>query len=183
MHLLATPTTNTAVEQVHIEQMVLQPQLMTDTDHAQALTKPTATQPQNTTSTVQDKAQSKRQHLVTPHTINMALKLVVTKQIPTAQPQLMTDTDHAQALTKPTATQPQNTTSTVQDKAQSKRQHLVTPHTINMALKLVVTKQIPTAQPHLMTSTAERLAHSKQIPLAEQPNTTVMAEKSEALNR
>ena len=98
------------------------------------------------------------------------------------QPQLMTDTDHAQALTRPTVAQPQNTTSTVQDKVQSKRQHLVTPHTINMALKLVATKQIPTAQPHLMTSTAEKLAHSKQIPLAEQPNTTATVEKSEALS-
>lgn len=97
------------------------------------------------------------------------------------QPQLMTDTDHAQALTKPTEVQPQNTTSTVQDKEQSKRQHLVTPHTINMALKLVATK-LPTAQPPLMTNTVERLAHSKQIPQAEQPNTTATAEKSEVLN-
>lgn len=99
------------------------------------------------------------------------------------QPQLVTDTDHAQALTRPTVAQPQNTTSTVQDKAQSKRQHLATPHTINMALKLVVTKQIPTAQPHLMTNTVERLAHSKQIPQVEQPNTTATVEKSEVLNK
>lgn len=98
------------------------------------------------------------------------------------QPQLMINTVHAQALTKPTATQPQNTTSTVQNKAQSKRQHLVTPHTINMALKLVATKQIPTVQPHLMTNTVERLAHSKQIPQAEQPNTTATAEKPEVLS-
>ena len=115
------------------------------------------------------------------HTINTAVEQTRIEQT-VLQPQLIIDMVHAQVLTRPTATQPQNTTSTVQDKAQSKRQHLVTPHTINMALKLVVTKQIPTAQPHLMTSTAERLAHSKQIPLAEQPNTTVMAEKSEALN-
>ena len=99
------------------------------------------------------------------------------------QPQLMTDTDHAQALTRPTVAQPQNTTSTVQDKVQSKRQHLVTPHTINMALKLVATKQILTAQPHLMTNTVERLAHSKPIPLVKQPNTTATVEKSEVLNR
>ena len=92
MHLQETPTTNMAVEQVRIEQMVLQPQLMIDTVHAQALTKPTATQPQNTTSTVQDKEQSKRQHLVTPHTINMGVEQVVIRQIPTAQPHLMTNT-------------------------------------------------------------------------------------------
>ena len=98
------------------------------------------------------------------------------------QPQLIIDMVHAQALTKPTATQPQNTTSTVQDKAQSKRQHLATPHTINMALKLVATKQIPTAQPHLMTNTVERLAHSKPIPQVKQPNTTATVEKSEVLN-
>lgn len=98
------------------------------------------------------------------------------------QPQLMIDTVHAQALTKPTVTQPQNTTSTVQDKEQSKRQHLVTPHTINMALKLVATKQIPTVQPHLLTNTEEKQAHSKQIPQVEQPNTTATAEKLEVLS-
>ena len=98
------------------------------------------------------------------------------------QPQLMIDTVHAQVLTKPTATQRQNTTSTVQDKAQSKRQHLVTPHTINMGVELVVIRQTLTAQPHLMTNTEEKQAHSKQIPLAEQPNTTATAEKSEVLS-
>ena len=111
----------------------------------------------------------------------MAVEQVRIEQM-VLQPQLMTDTDHAQALTKPTATQPQNTTSTVQDKELSKRQHLVTPHTINMALKLVATKQIPTAQLHLMTSTEEKLAHSKPIPLVKQPNTTATVEKSEVLN-
>lgn len=98
------------------------------------------------------------------------------------QPQLMINTVHAQALTKPTATQRQNTTSTVQDKAQSKRQHLVTPHTINMGLEQVVIKQILTAQPHLMTNTVEKQARSKQIPLAEPPNTTATAEKLEVLS-
>lgn len=98
------------------------------------------------------------------------------------QPQLMIDTVHAQALTKPTATQPQNTTSTVQDKEQSKRQHLVTPHTINMGVEQVVIRQTLTAQPHLMTNTEEKQAHSKQIPLAEQPNTTATAEKLGVLN-
>lgn len=83
------------------------------------------------------------------------------------QPQLMIDTVLAQALTKQTATQPQNTTSTVQDKAQSKRQHLVTPHTINMGVELVVIRQTLTAQPHLMTNTEEKQAHSKPIPQAE----------------
>lgn len=118
---------------------------------------------------------------VTP-TINTAVEQVRIEQM-TLQPQLMIDTVHAQELTKPTAAQPQNTTSTVQDKEQSKRQHLVTPHTINMALKLVATKQIPTAQPHLMTNTVERLAHSKQIPLVKQPNTTVMEEKLGVLSK
>ena len=98
--MLATPTTNTAVEQVRTEQMALQPQLMIDTVHAQALTKPTATPPQNTTSTVQDKEQSKRQHLVTPHTINMGVKQVVIRQILTAQPHLMTNTEEKQARSK-----------------------------------------------------------------------------------
>lgn len=100
MHLRVTPTTNTAVEQVRIEQMALQPQLMIDTVHAQALTKPTATQPQNTTSTVQDKEQSKRQHLVTPHTINMGVELVVIRQTLTAQPHLMINTEEKQARSK-----------------------------------------------------------------------------------
>lgn len=114
-------------------------------------------------------------------TINTAVKLARIEQM-ALQPQLMIDTVLAQALTRPTVAQPQNTTSTVQDKGQSKRQHLVTPHTINMALKLVATKQIPTAQPHLMTNTVERLAHSKPIPLVKQPNTTATVEKSEVLN-
>ncbi len=89
-----------AVEQVHIEQMVLQPQLMIDTVHAQALTKQTATQPQNMTSTVQDKAQSKRHQLATPHTINMALKQEVIRQTLTAQPHLMTNTEERQVHSK-----------------------------------------------------------------------------------
>lgn len=113
MHLRVTPTTNTAVEQVRIEQMALQPQLMIDTVLAQALTKPTATQPQNTTSTVQSKEQSKRQHLVTPHTINMGAELVVIRQPLTAQPHLMINTEEKQAHSKPIpqAEQP-NTTAT-----------------------------------------------------------------------
>ena len=98
------------------------------------------------------------------------------------QPQLMIDMVHAQALTKPTATQPQNTTSTVQDKEQSKRQHLVTPHTINMGVELVVIRQTLMAQPHLMINTEEKQAHSKPIPRAEQPNTTATVEKLEVLN-
>ena len=98
------------------------------------------------------------------------------------QPQLMIDTVHAQALTKPTETRPQNTTSTVQNKAQSKKQHLVTPHTINMALKQEVIRQTLTAQPHLMTNTEERQVHSKPIPQAEQPNTTATEEKLEVLS-
>lgn len=99
------------------------------------------------------------------------------------QPQLMIDTVHAQALTKPTETQPQNTTSTVQDKEQSKRQHLATPHTINMGVELVVIRQTLTAQPHLMTNTEEKQAHSKQIPQVEQPNTTATAKKLEVLSK
>ena len=98
------------------------------------------------------------------------------------QLQLMIDTVHAQALTKPTETQPQNTTSTVQDKEQSKRQHLVTPHTINMGVEQVVIRQILTAQPHLMTNTEEKQARSKQIPQVEQLNTTATAEKLEVLS-
>ena len=98
------------------------------------------------------------------------------------QPQLMIDTVHAQALTKPTETRPQNTTSTVQDKEQSKRQHLVTPHTINMGAEQVVIRQTLTAQPHLMTNTEEKQAHSQPIPQAEQPNTTATAEKLEVLS-
>lgn len=118
--------------------------------------------------------------LVTP-TTNMAVEQVRIEQM-ALQPQLMIDTVHAQALTKPTATQPQNTTSTVQDKEQSKRQHLVTPHTINMGAEQVVTRQILTAQPHLMTNTVEKQARSKQIPQVEPPNTTATAEKSEVLS-
>lgn len=115
MHLLVTPTTNTVVEQVRIEQMALQPQLMINTVHAQVLTKPTATQPQNMTSTVQDKEQSKRQHLVTPHTINMVVEQVVTRQILTAQPHLTINTVEKQAHSKPIpqAEQP-NTPPTVE---------------------------------------------------------------------
>ena len=106
----------------------------------------------------------------------MAVKQVRTEQM-ALQPQV-----HAQALTKPTVTQPQNTTSTVQDKEQSKRQHLVTPHTINMALKQEVIRQTLTAQPHLMTNMEEKQAHSKQIPQVEQLNTTATVEKSEVLS-
>lgn len=111
----------------------------------------------------------------------MAAKQVRIEQM-ALQPQLMIDTVLAQALTKPTATQPLNTTSTVQDKEQSKRQHLVTPHTINMALKQEVIRQTLTAQPHLMTNTVEKQARSKQIPLAEPPNTTATEEKLEVLS-
>ena len=75
-----------------------------------------------------------------------------------------------------------NTTSTDQDKEQSKRQHLVTPHTINMGVELVVIRQTLMAQPHLMINTEEKQAHSKPIPQAEQPNTTATVEKSEVLN-
>lgn len=115
MHLLVPPTTNTAVEQVRIEQMALKPQLMIDTVHAQELTKPTAIQPQNTTSTVQDKAQSKRQHLVTPHTINMGVEQVVIRQILTAQPHLMINTEEKQAHSKPNPQVEQpNTTATAE---------------------------------------------------------------------
>lgn len=99
------------------------------------------------------------------------------------QPQLMIDTVHAQALTKPTATRRQNTTSTVQSKEQSKRQHLAIPHTINMGVEQVVIRQILTAQPHLLTNTEEKQAHSKQIPQVEQLNTTATAEKLGVLNR
>ena len=98
------------------------------------------------------------------------------------QPQLMINTVHAQVLTKPTATRRQNTTSTVQNKAQSKRQHLVTPHTINMGVELVVIRQTLMAQPHLMISTGLAPAHSKQSPLAEPPNTTATEEKLEVLS-
>lgn len=111
----------------------------------------------------------------------MAAKQVRIEQM-ALQPQLMIDTVHAQELTKSTATQRQNTTSTVQDKAQSKRQHLVTPHTINMGVELVVIRQTLTAQPHLMTNTVEKQAHSKQIPQVEQLNTTATAEKLEVLS-
>lgn len=119
--------------------------------------------------------------MLVPPTTNMAVEQVHIEQM-VLQPQLMIDTVHAQALTKPTATQPQNTTSTVQDKAQSKRQHLVTPHTINMGLEQVAIRQTLTAQPHLMINTEEKQAHSKPIPLAEPPNTTATAEKLEVLS-
>ena len=118
--------------------------------------------------------------LVTP-TTNMAVEQVHIEQM-ALQPRLMINTVHAQKLTKPTATQRQNTTSMVQDKEQSKRQHLVTPHTINMGVELVVIRQTLTAQPHLMTNTVEKQAHSKQIPQVEQPNTTATAEKLEVLS-
>lgn len=120
-------------------------------------------------------------HLLVQHTTNTAIEQVHIEQM-SLQPQLMIDTVLAQALTKPMATQPQNTTSTVQNKAQSKRQHLVTPHTINMGVEQVVIRQTLTAKPHLMTNTEEKQAHSKQIPQAEQPNTTATAEKLEVLS-
>ena len=120
-------------------------------------------------------------HLQVTPTTNMAVEQVRIEQM-ALQPQLMIDTVHAQELTKPTVTLPQNTTSTVQNKAQSKRQHLVTPHTINMALKQEVIRQTLTAQPHLMTNTEERQVHSKQIPQVEPPNTTATAEKLEVLS-
>lgn len=120
-------------------------------------------------------------HLLVQHTTNTVVKQVRIGLM-ALQPQLIIDTVHAQALTKPTATQPQNTTSTVQNKAQSKRQHLVTPHTINMGVELVVIRQTLTAQPHLMTNTEEKQAHSKQIPQVEPPNTTATAEKLEVLS-
>lgn len=120
-------------------------------------------------------------HLLVQHTTNTAVEQVRIEQM-ALQLQLMIDTVHAQALTKPTATQPQNTTNTVQDKEQSKRQHLVTPHTINMGVEQVVIRQTLTAQPHLMINTEEKQAHSKQIPLVEPPNTTATVEKLEVLS-
>lgn len=119
--------------------------------------------------------------MLVPPTTNMAAKQGRIEQT-ALQPQLMINTVHAQVLTKPTATRRQNTTSTVQDKEQSKRQHLVTPHTINMGVEQVVTRQTLMAQPHLMTNTEEKQAHSKQIPQAEPPNTTATAEKLEVLS-
>ncbi len=120
-------------------------------------------------------------HLQLTPTTNTAVKQARIEQT-ALQPQLMTDTVHAQELTKPTVIRQQNTTSTVLSKAQSKRHHLATQHTINMALRQVVTKQIPTGQLHLMTSTAEKLAHLKPIPQVKQPNTTATVEKLEVLN-
>ncbi len=70
-----------------------------------------------------------------------------------------------------------------QDKAQSKRHQLVTPHTINMGQELVVIRQILTVQPHLTISTVEKQAHSKPISQAEPPNTTATVEKLAVLNR
>ncbi len=120
-------------------------------------------------------------HLLVQHTTNTVVEQGRIEQT-VLQPQLMIDTVHIQELTKPTATRRQNTTSTVQDKEQSKRQHLVTPHTINMGVEQVVIRQTLTAQPHLMINTEEKQAHSKPIPQAEQPNTTATAEKSEVLS-
>lgn len=119
--------------------------------------------------------------MLVPPTTNMAVEQVRIGLM-ALQPQLIIDTVHAQALTKPTATQPQNTTSTVQDKEQSKRQHLATPHTINMGVELVVIRQTLTAHPHLMINMEEKQAHSKQIPQVEQLNTTATAEKLEVLS-
>ena len=115
------------------------------------------------------------------HTTNTVVKQVRIEQM-ALQPQLMIDMVHAQALTKPTVALPQNTTSTVQDKEQSKRQHLVTPHTINMGVEQVVIRQTLMAQPHLMTNTEEKQARSKQIPQVEPPNTTATKEKLEVLS-
>lgn len=112
----------------------------------------------------------------------MAVEQVRIEQM-ALQPQLMIDTVLAQVLTKPTVAQPQNTTSTVQDKEQSKRQHLVTPHTINMGVEQVVIRQIPTARPHLTINTEERQVHSKPIPQVEQPNTTATEEKLAVLSK
>lgn len=120
-------------------------------------------------------------HLLVPPTTNTAVEQVRIEQM-ALQPQLMIDTVHAQPLTKQTATRRQNTTSTVQDKEQSKRHQLAIPHTINMGVEQVVIRQTLTAQPHLMTNTEERQAHSKQIPQVEQPNTTATAEKLEVLS-
>lgn len=120
-------------------------------------------------------------HLLVQHTTNTVVKQVRIEQM-ALQPQLMIDMVHAQALTKPTAL-PQNTTSTVQDKEQSKRQHLVTPHTINMGVEQVVIRQTLMAQPHLMTNTEEKQARSKQIPQVEPPNTTATAEKLAVLSK
>lgn len=119
--------------------------------------------------------------MLVPPTTNTAVEQVRIGQT-ALQPQLMIDTVHAQALTKPTVIRRQNTTSTVLSKAQSKRQHRVTPHTINMGAEQVVIKQTPTAQPHLMTNTEEKQAHSKQIPQVEQPNTTATEEKLAVLS-
>lgn len=121
-------------------------------------------------------------HLLVIPTTNTAVGQAHIEQT-ALQPRLMINTVHAQVLTRPTATQPQNTTSMVQDKEQSKRQHLVTPHTINMGAEQVVIRQTLTAQPHLMTNTEEKQARSKQIPQVEPPNTTVMEEKLEVLSK
>lgn len=120
-------------------------------------------------------------HLLVIPTTNTAAKQVRTEQM-ALQPRLMINMVPAQALTKPTATQLQNMTSTVQDKAQSKRQHLATPHTINMGVEQVVIRQTLMVQPHLMTNTVEKQVRSKQIPQAEQPNTTATVEKLEVLS-
>ena len=111
----------------------------------------------------------------------MVVKQVHIEQM-ALQPQIMTDTVHAQELTKPMAIQLQNTTNMVLNKVQSKRHQLVTPHTINMGQELVVIRQTPMAQLHLMTSTEEKQAHSKPIPQVEPPNTTATAEKLAILN-
>ncbi len=111
----------------------------------------------------------------------MAVKQVHIEQM-ALQPQLMTDTVHAQELTKPTAIQRQNMTSRAQDKEQSKRHQRATIHTINMGQELVAIRQTITGQPHLMINMEEKQAHSKPIPWVEPPNTTVTAEKLEVLS-
>ena len=56
------------------------------------------------------------------------------------------------------------------------------PNMTGMVQKSALTRQIPVVLQLLMISTAEKPEHSKQIPRAEQPNTTDMAEKSEVIN-
>lgn len=114
-------------------------------------------------------------------TINMAVKQVHIEQI-ALLPQLMIDTVHAQELTKPTVIRRQNMTSTAQNKEQSKRPQLATPHTINMGLELVAIRQTLMVQPPLTISTEEKQVHSKQILQVKPLNTTATAEKLEVLN-
>lgn len=59
--------------------------------------------------------------------------------------------------------------------------HLLVTPTTNIAVEQGRIEQTA-LQPQLMTNTVEKQAHSKQIPLAEQLNTTATAEKSEVLS-